>query len=74
MSPMRYLVSKCYDSIERVFVFINYECLEFALPVWVQSTDYIDQALGLQIGKLTNISVHVAHDPLIGVNSSVLNQ
>ena len=44
---MSYLVAKCYDSIERVLVFVNYECLEFALPVWIQCTDHIDQALRL---------------------------
>ena len=74
MSPMSYLVAKCNDTIKRIFVFINYEFRELALPVWVQSTDYIDQALRLQVGKVTDIPVHVAHHPSIGVDSSVLNQ
>jgi len=71
---MSYLVAKCNDSIERVFVFVNYECSEFALPVWVEGTDHIDQSLRLQVGEVTNVSVHMAHDPIIGVNSGVLNQ
>ena len=67
-------MAKCYDSVERVLIFVNYEFLELTLPVWVQGTDHIDQTLRLQVGKAPNVPVHMAHNPIIGMNPGVLNE
>ena len=59
---MRNLITICDNRVQRVFSFSRKKCFEILTPIWIKSSDKLEQPLGIKDTYPPQVTLNIVSD------------